>query len=207
MIERLQYITQDHPTLSHSQLCEEACKSGVKWVQLRMKNVDDPTYLAEAKKCRTITKQYGAKLIINDDIEIAQLSFADGVHLGLNDTNTFEARRITGDGFIIGGTANTPNDIIKHYHNGVNYVGVGPYRFTKTKENLSPILGILGYENIISELKKRNISIPIIAIGGIEINDIDQLKKIGIYGVAVSGLITNSENRTKLVKEINNKLL
>ena len=81
-----------------------------------------------------------------------------------------------------------------------DYIGLGPFRFTTTKEKLSPILGIEGYQEILKELKNRNIDIPIYAIGGIEIEDVEKLEQAGVYGVAVSGLITHHKNPEILFK-------
>ncbi|MGE0568966.1 MAG: thiamine phosphate synthase [Bacteroidia bacterium] len=202
-ISSLQYITQEHDKYSHSDLCKMACDAGLKWVQLRMKNVSDKEFLKEANVCREITSNYNSTLIINDNIKVAIDSQADGVHLGLTDLSTKEARNILGNNKIIGGTANTFEDILMHSKNGVNYVGVGPYRFTKTKDKLSPILGIDGYQKIIAELKKRDIEIPVIAIGGILFEDIKLLKEVGLNGIAVSGLLTNNFDKT-IINNIKN---
>ncbi|MTI22060.1 thiamine phosphate synthase [Fulvivirga sp. RKSG066] len=201
MISRLQYITQDHSGKTHAQLCEEACKAGVKWVQLRMKDTSYETYLEEAKACREITKSYKATLIINDNLSIALESRADGVHLGLLDMPVREARLQSPDEFIIGGTANTIEDVERHIADGADYVGMGPYKYTTTKKKLSPILGLEGYQKALGQLSTRDF--PIVAIGGITQNDIYQLKKIGMHGVAVSGLITHSADKHTMVEEIN----
>lgn len=202
-ISSLQYITQEHDKYSHSDLCKMASDAGLKWVQLRMKNVSDKEFLKEANVCREITSNYNSTLIINDNIKVAIDSQADGVHLGLTDLSTKEARNILGNNKIIGGTANTFEDILMHSKNGVNYVGVGPHRFTKTKDKLSPILGIDGYQKIIAELKKRDIEIPVIAIGGILFEDIKLLKEVGLNGIAVSGLLTNNFDKT-IINNIKN---
>ena len=206
MIERLHYITQSNPKQSHAGLCREACIAGAKWIQLRMKGVSEEEYLEEANRCREITFEYTAKLIINDNMDVALQCGADGVHLGQHDIGTAEARTRVPEGFIIGGTANTVEQIAEHIENGVDYVGVGPYRFTETKKNLSPILGEQGYIAILEDLKSRGMEVPLIAIGGIEIKDIDALMNCGVHGIAVSGLITRAENKTKVVNEITKRL-
>lgn len=206
MIDQLQYITQDYDQASHSLLCLEACQAGVKWVQLRMKNASDEEYLKIARLCRKITADHGAKLIINDNLNIALEVGADGVHLGQTDMNTREARGKAPEGFIIGGTANTLEQIIDHFNNGVDYVGVGPYRFTPTKDNLSPVLGREGYEEIIKELANKNIDLPVIAIGGITEDDVEILRKTGVHGIAISGLITKSLEKKELVEVLQKQL-
>ena len=206
MIGQLQYITQDNEKKSHVELCFEACESGAKWIQLRRKNVSDEQYLREAKDCRSITRKFGAKLIINDNIDVAIACEADGVHLGQSDLNTKTAREQAPENFIIGGTANTFEQVKAHAENGVDYVGVGPYRFTTTKDKLSPILGLEGYNHLLARMRQENISIPLIAIGGIETDDVAPLVECGVHGVAVSGLITNSTDKEQLVKEIHKTL-
>ncbi|EDM45648.1 thiamine-phosphate pyrophosphorylase [unidentified eubacterium SCB49] len=204
MKKQLQYITQNHPTKSHETLCLEFCEAGGKWVQLRMKNVSDSVLLATAKACRKITTDYGATLIINDRLDIALKVNADGVHLGQEDLSTALARENTPKDFIIGGTANTCVEVIHHYNNGVDYVGVGPFRYTKTKKQLSPVLGIHGYRSILVDLKKAKIEIPLVAIGGIVTTDFSDLHNINIHSIAVSGLITLSENKQKSITAFNN---
>lgn len=199
MIEKLQYITQDHPKKSHSDLCYEACEAGVKWIQLRIKNQSDSVYLEQAKICRQITRDYNATLIINDRIDIALEIDADGVHLGQEDTDTDLARKAVKEKIIIGGTANTLEQVKQHIVNKVNYIGLGPFCFTQTKKKLSPVLGLQGYQNIISNLTTET---PIIAVGGINLRDIINLYEIGVYGIAVSSLISESSNKKKLVRKI-----
>jgi len=124
------------------------------------------------------------------------------LHLGLDDISVSEAKKIIPNK-LIGGTANTFEHIQQRCTEKVNYIGLGPYQFTSTKEKLSPILGIEGYQNIIHQMKKENLTVPIYAIGGIELKDIEAIINTGVYGIAVSGLITHSDNKEKLVKEIN----
>ena len=134
----------------------------------------------------------------------------DGVHLGKNDMPIAEARKILGDGFIIGGTANTFEDVKAHYEAGADYIGCGPFRFTTTKEKLSPILGLEGYREIIHRMKGNNcadmkgesIDIPLVAIGGITKEDIPEIMKTGVNGIALSGCILHAENPAEETREI-----
>ena len=93
-------------------------------------------------------KEHDAILILDDHVELAQKLEVDGVHLGKTDMPVAEARQLLGEAFIIGGTANTFEDVEMHYRAGADYVGIGPFRFTTTKKNLSPVLGIEGYTSI-----------------------------------------------------------
>lgn len=201
MISHLHYITQDIPEYPHWQLAEEACKAGADWVQLRVKGKDYKEWKYIAQKTQEICVKYNAMLIVNDNVELAQEILADGVHLGKTDLKPGIVRTILGKNFIIGGTANTFEDIICIQPEEVDYIGLGPFRFTATKEKLSPILGIKGYEQIIKECRGKNIKIPVIAIGGIRQEDVTELMKTGIHGIAVSSAINLSDNKEVSVKE------
>ncbi len=208
MIEKLQYITQETATLSHIDCVREACIAGVKWVQLRVKNKSEEEYLEIAKEAKIICDLYDVILIINDNVEIAKEINAHGVHLGATDMYISEARSILGEDAIIGGTANTIKDIYRLIEHKADYIGLGPFKYTETKKNLSPVLGIEGYEKIFDELRMYNSlnEIPIIAIGGIDVYDVDSLLDVGTYGIAVSGLLTNDfSNAAGLLKTIERK--
>jgi thiamine-phosphate pyrophosphorylase len=201
MISRLQYITQDLPGTPHVVLAEEACLAGCDWIQLRVKNKADSEWRSIAREVLAVCREHEVKLIVNDNLQLAKEIRADGVHLGKNDTSTAEARKVLGPDFIIGGTANTFHDILMHAAAGVDYIGLGPFRFTATKEKLSPILGYEGYEEILMQCRGAGINIPIIAIGGILASDVRSILETGIHGVAVSSVITQSKDKTGTVLE------
>lgn len=203
MVERLHYITQGNiPGLSHSALAQEACRNGVKWVQLRMKGATYEEYLAEAVKTLKICRAHGAKLIINDNVTIAKAIGADGVHLGKEDMDPLEARKILGKDLIIGGTSNTLEDIIALSEKQVDYVGLGPFRFTTTKEKLSPVLGIEGYRSIMKALKLSGINLPVIAIGGIGPEDIRSIMDTGVNGVALASVVNKAKDKRLVIQNI-----
>lgn len=195
MISRLHYITQDVPGFSHTQLAELACKGGADWVQLRVKNKTHDEWFTIAQETKSICNKYGAKLIINDNAQIAKEISADGVHLGKEDMSPKEARKILGNNFIIGGSSNTMNEVKWLIENGVDYVGVGPYRFTTTREKLNPVLGLEGIKKI---AKKIGTQIPMIAIGGIKLEDVESLMQTGIHGVAVSSAINLADEKSEM---------
>jgi thiamine-phosphate pyrophosphorylase len=206
MISRLHYITQDTLNKTHVQLAEEACAVGANWVQLRLKNKPAEEWEQIATEVQAVCKKYNATFIINDNVDLVKKIAADGVHLGKQDMPTIEARKILGNKFIIGGTANTFEDIKMHTAAGVNYIGLGPFRFTTTKEKLSPVLGVEGYQKIMLQCKSEQINTPIIAIGGIVVNDVESIINTGIYGVAVAGAITHSVNKMQTIHEFFNAL-
>ncbi|WP_299103737.1 thiamine phosphate synthase [uncultured Tenacibaculum sp.] len=189
MISKLHYITQGDTPEVHLEHIQRACSYGAEWVQLRLKNLNEKAILETAKEARTITSHFQTRLIINDFYKIAKEVNADGVHLGKKDTCPEKARRYLGDFYTIGGTANTIEDCRDLIKKKVDYIGLGPFQFTETKKNLSPVLGLKGYELIIEELKA---STPIIAIGGITVNNVPSLLKAGVHGVAVSREITQN---------------
>ena len=204
-IEQLQYITHTAPSLTHPQLAEAACKGGVKWIQLRVKDQAHDEWLAIAQATKSICDTYGATLIINDNVEIAQAVSASGVHLGKKDMCPRQAREILGNDYIIGGTANTFEDIKQCYEAGVDYVGVGPFRFTITKENLSPILGLEGYADIIRVCRENHIDVPIFAIGGIRVEDVREIMSTGVHGIAIGtgiGLGNAPDNAQRFIQEL-----
>lgn len=205
MKRKIHFITHAQDS-SEKEQCLAACKAGVDVVQLRMKQNSKEEILKAAKECRQICNEYNTLFIINDHLDIALESKADGVHLGLNDLNTKEARESTLKNFIVGGTANTVEDIIQHYNNGVDYVGVGPFRHTNTKENLSPIVGAKGYKEIVQKLKEQNIDLPLVAIGGIKTKDVSEISNTGFDSIAISTLFINSDNKENLISNIKNSI-
>jgi thiamine-phosphate pyrophosphorylase len=182
-ISHLHYITDS------AQAAELACRGGVRWVQLRAKNLPAAEWQQRALDVQAVCQHHGATLIINDNPALALKIGADGVHLGQQDMAPAEARALLGPGFIIGGTANTLVDIEKLVAAGVEYIGIGPFRFTTTKEKLSPILGLVGYAEILAQCRAAGITTPVIGIGGVELADVPALLATGLHGVAVAGAI------------------
>ena len=198
----VQFITHYTERYSHLDSVRIALEGGCQWIQLRMKEASPEDILPIAKEAMSLCRKYDATFIIDDYVELAKQIGADGVHLGKNDMPITEARKTLGKDFIIGGTANTFEDIQMLYKAGANYIGCGPFRFTTTKKNLSHILGLEGYQQIISQMKENNISLPLIAIGGITKKDSPSLMQTGINGIALSGSILHAENPIEEMKEI-----
>lgn len=206
MYHKLQYISQGNTIEKQLYNIHNALDNGCDWVQLRFKNQSTKNCFVLAEAVKFLCEEYLANFIVNDNVYLAQQIAADGVHLGLLDTKIEEARAILGNTKIIGATANTFDDIQNHIKNGCDYIGLGPLRFTTTKEQLSPILGFEGYDEIMRKLKENNLEIPVYAIGGIIADDIDTLMETGVHGISVSGLITNSNQKEKLIQQLNEKL-
>lgn len=185
----LQFITHFTDTYSYYDSARMALEGGCRWIQLRMKDASIEEIEQEAVRLQSLCKEYGATFIIDDHVELVRKLHADGVHLGKKDMPVAEARRLLGKDFIIGGTANTFEDVKMHYESGADYIGCGPFRFTTTKKNLSPVLGLEGYRSILTQMKEAGIHLPLVAIGGITFEDIPAIMQTGVTGIALSGTI------------------
>lgn len=202
---RLQFITHHNAKYSYIDSARIALEGGCRWIQLRMKEANEQLLEETALSIQKMCKDYGATFIIDDNVSLTKKINADGVHLGKTDMPIAEARKMLGDKFIIGGTVNSFDDILQHMQGAIpDYFGCGPFRFTSTKKNLAPILGCEGYRSIISKMRKYNINIPLIAIGGICKDDILELFNCGVNGIALSSSILNASNPTSEMNEITN---
>lgn len=202
----LQFITHYTDTIGYLDSVRIALEGGCRWVQLRMKNATVDEIRPIALEAQALCKEAGATLIIDDHVDLVKEIGADGVHLGKNDMPIDEARKILGPDFIIGGTANTFDDVVMHYNNSANYIGCGPFRFTTTKEKLSPVLGLDGYRDIVAKMKEAGIDIPVVAIGGINAEDIASIMETGITGIALSGTVLRAKEPVEEMKLLIKKL-
>ena len=196
----IQFITHTNSRYGYVEGAQLALEGGCRWIQLRMKDAEEAEFLSAAKQIAAMCKEYGATFLLDDHVEWVEKTGADGVHLGKNDMPVDEARKVLGANCIIGGTANTFEDVERLWRQGANYIGCGPYRFTTTKKNLSPVLGIEGYRHIIGQMKAHGINLPVVAIGGILQPDIKDVMATGVSGIAVSGAVLNAENPAEEMK-------
>ena len=167
---------------------EEAIKGGVKIVQLREKNISTKDFYEKALKVKEICKNYGVLFIINDRLDIVQAVGADGVHLGQSDMPIEKAREILKDKFLIGATARNVEEAKRAELSGADYIGSGAIFGTNTKDNAKKLE--------MEELKKivTSVKIPVFAIGGINIDNVSNLKNIGLQGIcAVSGILSEKD--------------
>lgn len=198
----LQYISHFTPQISYAEGIRMALEGGCRWIQLRMKDAPAEEIIACAEEVLPLCRRHGAKFLLDDHVELVRQLGADGVHLGKNDMPVDEARKILGPDIIIGGTANTIEDIIRLHKQGADYIGCGPFRFTTTKKNLSPILGLDGYKSIVLKMKELGIDLPIVAIGGITVEDIPAVMGTGVSGIALSGAILGAPDPVKMTARI-----
>jgi len=199
MIPKLHYISQGKSPKEHLENIQKACNAGAELVQLRLKGISDKKVLKLAQEAREITSHFQTRLIINDYYKIAREVKADGVHLGKTDPCPTVVRRHLYTWQIIGGTAYTLQDCEALIEKVVDYISLGPFRFSETKENLSPVLGLNGFAAIIDLL---NTETPIIGVGGITIADVTDILKTGISGIAVSGAITRDFNSIRTFNQL-----
>ncbi len=198
----IQFISHQNARFSYLDGIKLALEGGCRWVQLRMKDALDDEIISTAKEVKKLCEAFQATFIVDDHVSLVKIIGADGVHLGKNDMPVDTARRILGKECIIGATANTFEDVENAYNKGADYIGCGPFRFTTTKKNLSPVLGLEGYKEIVNRMKQGGINIQIVAIGGILKEDIPQIMLTGMSGIALSGAVLNAEDPVNEMKTI-----
>ena len=202
MLPKLIYITQGTTPELHLINLKKAVTAGATFVQLRLKELPPSVVLETAQQAAQVCRQNNVLLAINDYPEIAKAVNAGAVHVGLDDQSVSAVRELLPNA-IIGGTANTIADVRQRVNEGVDYIGLGPFRYTVTKKKLSPVLGTDGYQEILSIMQKEGLTVPVYAIGGIEATDIQPLLAVGLYGVAISGAITHSAQPEHILQLIN----
>ncbi|MDE6263149.1 MAG: thiamine phosphate synthase [Muribaculaceae bacterium] len=198
----LQFITHPSDKISIPEQVRLAIEGGCRWIQLRMKDATDAEVAAMAEEIIPLCRETGTILVIDDRVEVVMQTKVHGVHLGKNDMDPAKAREYLGPHAIIGCTANTAADILALAALDIDYIGLGPFRFTQTKQNLSPVIGLEGYREIINEVRAPGCQLPIVAIGGIEPADVPALLDTGVNGIAISGAIINSADPSATVASI-----
>jgi thiamine-phosphate diphosphorylase len=183
-------LTSDSLTISHSEQVNVFCKNGVKLIQLRTKELSKDEFLEQAQISVSTCNAFGAKLIINDNVDIAFKSDAHGVHLGRHDMNPKEARALLGDSKILGTTVHSAAEISPVVVSESDYIGMGPFRHSKTKSNLSPILSNSDFSDMIISVHP----IPVFLIGGIVLADMKLNEFLGNAGVAVCSELSCGES-------------
>lgn len=202
----LMFITHPSERYSIAEEVQMALEGGCKWIQLRMKDASDEEFRQTALEIIPMCQENEAFLVFDDRVELAMEMGVHGVHLGKNDMNPLQAREIMGAEAVIGVTANTAEDILRFRGWDVDYVGLGPFRYTTTKSNLSPVLGIDGYCEIVKTVRDAGMILPIVAIGGITIDDIPAIMSTGANGIAVSGAIINADDPVEYTRCLLEKL-
>lgn len=203
----LQFITDASDKYSIAEEVQMAIEGGCRWVQLRMKEATDDEVRQVAMELIPMCRETDTFLIIDDRVELVAELKVSGVHLGKEDMDPLQAREVLGPHAIIGVTANTADDIIKYKGKDLDYFGVGPYKFTSTKKNLAPVLGIEGYQKLVKEVRDAGVEFPIVAIGGITKDDVKPLMATGVNGIAISRAIIDADDPVLYTSDVMELLL
>lgn len=205
-ISKLHYLTQDLANQSHIQQVQMACEAGANWIQYRCLSKTDEEMLAELHPIATICDDWGATLIITNHSHLVHLADIQGVHIEDTDADISLVRASIGESKTLGVSAINVEQIKRHIANSADYVGCGPFAHTDTKPNDYLLWGAEGYRKAIETLSPQELTIPLIAVGGVCAKDIDKLMETGIAGVAVSAAINLAESPSEAYKEIHQLL-
>jgi thiamine-phosphate pyrophosphorylase len=181
--------------------------AGANWIQYRCLSKNDIELVSEINEIAVICDDWGATLIITDHYHLLDRVDVQGVHLEDMQADFIAIREQIGNEKTLGGSANSLRDIKQIASSGVvDYVGCGPFSVTLTKPNDYEVLGFAGYKSIVSDLATAEIKMPVLAVGGITLSDVDELMETGIYGIAVCGAINKAENPKLAVREFYKKM-
>lgn len=194
----LQYITTNSREEKLLKEVEELLHLGVRWIQLRLTNISEQEYREHILLIKPLIEEFNATLIINDNLELA-LEFNTGIHLGKNDFPIQAAKKILPKNTVIGATCNTTEDIVTAIKDGASYIGLGPFKYTETKKNLSPILKEAGLIEILADLGEMSLAPNLTLVGGIKLEDLSFLSELGIKSIAVSSLLAKAENKNEVI--------
>ena len=195
---KLLCLTRDDPNLCHSRQVEIFIEAGFRFIQLRSKSLPAPELFRQAKLAVEISKSNNCTLIINDFVDLACQVNADGVHLGKTDRPISYVRKMLKSNKVIGMTLHSLEEARSVVNNCPDYVGVGPYRRSKTKEHLNPILTDQDYRDIVYQIYP----IPAYLIGGLKSNDFSLTKSLGVHGIAICSELFSGESLSQQAKYI-----
>lgn len=197
----LQYITNTECGRSVEEQVKAVLEGGCKWIQLRMKDASDDEMRRVYKAIMPMCGEKDAFIVINDRVHLAKELEASGVHLGKHDMLPAKARLELGPLAIIGCTANTFEDIEAVRALDIDYIGLGPFRYTQTKKNLAPTLGIEGLRDLKVLMENNQIEKATVAVGGIRTEDVEAIMSTGVNGIAVSGAIAFADDMAAKTRE------
>ena len=207
-ISKFHYLTQDMPDRSHAGQTQIACEAGANWIQYRCLSKSDEEMIPEIHQVAAICDDWGATLILTDHYHLLDKVDAQGVHLEDMQADFAAIRQIITDEKTLGASANTFADIQRIALSGVvDYAGCGPFAITHTKPNDYPLLGFEGYREIMVNLNELKLDFPVLAVGGITLEDVNALMQTGIYGIAVSAAVNIAENPAEVLREMYRKIV
>lgn len=198
---RLMLITQAQSQHSVLEQVKGFLTGGGRIVQLRSKHRPTVEVIAQGRMLLPLCTAEEALFLINDDVEAARVTQADGVHQGIADMPLPEARKRLGERAIIGATVHNEKELEREGIEHADYLGIGPLRFTHTKHRLSPLLGYEGIAKIIQHKEALGLTLPVFVVGGVDTHDVKPLLEVGAYGVAVSGSIALAGDVTFATKQ------
>jgi thiamine-phosphate pyrophosphorylase len=193
-IEKFQYITHDIPHLSHIEQAQQACEAGAKWIQYRCLSKTDEELLQDINAIAEICDDWGSTLIVTDHVHLNGKADIQGFHIEDMDADFIALRKLVGNDITLGGSANTIENLIRLASEGADYAGYGPYAVSETKANNYALIDIEAYKHTVKELQNKAIELPVLAVGGIKIYDVEALMQTGIYGIAVSGAVNFADD-------------
>lgn len=197
----LQYITNTESKATPAEQVRGVIAGGCRWVQIRMKDASDEEISKVVEEVKPLCIETETFLILDDRVELAKALNVGGVHLGKTDMLPSKARILLGPAAVIGVTANTIDDVKAVRSLDIDYIGMGPYADTRTKKNLSPILGLEGIRGLCKEMASLDITISHVAVGGIRVADVVPLMDAGSNGIAVSGAIAFADDIANATRE------
>lgn len=206
-IERLHFITHDIDQFNHVEQARLACQAGAKWIQYRCLTKSDDELLKDINAIAEICDDWGSTLIVTDHIHLKGKADIQGFHIEDMDADFRQLRKQLGEEVTIGGSSNTVKGLLRLAEEGADYAGFGPFKTTVTKPNNAPLLGIKGYHQAMLILNEKDIDLPILAVGGVTLTDVDALMETGIFGIAVSAAINQSEDMTSAYQEFYDKIM
>jgi thiamine-phosphate pyrophosphorylase len=202
-ISKFHYLTQDLPHRTHIEQAQVACQAGANWLQYRCLTKSDDELIAEINQLAEICDDWGTTLILTNHYHLLDKVDVQGVHIEDFDADFANIRASIGQDKTLGASATNIKRLLSIQAVGVvDYCGYGPYAHTNTKPNDKPLLGLEGYDL----LQRHQISLPVIAVGGIQINDVELLMNTGIYGVAVSAAVNLANDPASAIKAIYKKI-
>jgi len=206
-IEKLQFITHDIEQHSHIEQAKIACEAGAKWIQYRCLTKSDDELLKDINVIAELCDDWGATLIVTDHIHLNGKADIQGFHIEDMDADFRQLREELGEAITIGGSSNTVEGLLRIAEEGADYAGFGPFKVTTTKPNNAPLLGLEGYKDAIAILQQQQIELPVLAVGGVTLNDIDDLLKTGVFGIAASSAINQAEDMRSAYLDFYDKVI
>jgi len=206
-IEKLHFITHDIDQHSHIEQAQIACAAGAKWIQYRCLTKNDDELLQDINAIAEICDDWGATLIVTDHIHLNGKADIQGFHIEDMEADIISIRAQLGEAITIGGSANTVENLIRIAKDGADYAGFGPFSISTTKPNNAPLIGVEGYRKAMLELNKHNINLPVLAVGGVTIDDVDAVMETGVFGIAASSAINQAEDMHEAYQAFYNKLV